>query len=684
MVPAIAFAQQQSDPVVVTATRVEEPSLQVPASIDRIYGDELREGRAQVNLSESLGRVPGLTVLDRQNYAQDLQISSRGFGARATFGVRGINLIADGIPGSMPDGQGQSSGFDLGSAGRIEVLRGPFSAMYGNASGGVINVVTEDPPPVPTLDAGLYAGSYGTQREALKFGWQNGNVGYIVDGSRFNTDGYRDHSAAERDLLNTKVKVGLGQATDLTLVGMSLRQPDTQDPLGLTAAQVAQNPQQATSVATQFNTRKSIAHDQVGATVDHTLSASTRLQASAWTGTRDITQYLAVPIASQNAASSSGGVVDLDRIFGGAALRVFNDASLGGRPLRLSAGLEYGRMDEHRQGFINNLGVAGALKRNEDNVAQNTDVFAQGEWQFTERWSATVGARTSRVSFDSTDHYIVPGNPDDSGAQAYHATTPVAGLLFRLDPLTSLYASYGQGFETPTFVELAYRNAPATGLNFDLRPSHSEHVEVGYKAVRPGLGRLNLAVFNIYTTDEIVVDTNSGGRATYKNASGTLRRGLELGAESLWSGPFELRAAYSLLNAEFRDSYATVVGTPSVPATVAAGNVLPGVPKQQFYAEAAWRHAPSGFRAALEVIYRDRVAVNDVNSEFADAFTIANLVFGFGQQGAWWHLTEFLRVNNVADTAYIGSVVVNDANGRFYEPAPGRNYLVGVQAQLQF
>jgi len=298
----------------------------------------------------------------------------------------------------------------------------------------------------------------------------------------------------------------------------------------------------------------------------------------------------------------------------------------------------------------------------------------------TRTWSGSIS--TDRFTAGNWDT-VVTGNGDDSGSQKYHATTPVAGLLYRLDPLTSLYVNYGQGFETPTFVELAYRNS-GTGLNFDLQPAHSKHLEAGLKAVRPGLGRVNVAVFEIHTSDEIVVDTNSGGRATYKNAGGTLRRGLELGAESLWSGPFELRAAYSLLNAEFRDSYSTVVGTPSVSATVAAGNVLPGVPKQQFYAEAAWRYAPTGFRAAAELVHRDKVAVNDVNSEFAASFTVVNLVGGFEQQGGRWRLSEFLRVNNVADKAYIGSVVVNDANGRFYEPAPGRNVLVGLQAQLQF
>jgi len=470
--------------------------------------------------------------------------------------------------------------------------------------------------------------------------------------------------------LNAKGRIALGDATRLTLVATSLRQPDTQDPLGLTAAQVAQNPRQVVTQAIQFNTRKTIDHDQTGMTLDHAFSAQNRMQVSAWYGTRFVEQYLAIPLATQNANlvaganTHSGGVVDLDRNFGGGALRFFS---------------------EHRQGYINNLGVKGALKRDEDNVVDSTGLYAQAEWLFAERWSAHAGVRSTQVSFQSTDHFITanPANGDDSGAKDYGATTPVAGLLYRLDTVTSLYANYGRGFETPTFVELAYRNSGA-GLNLDLEAAESSHFEVGAKLLREGAYRANVALFDIETKNEIVTDQSSGGRTTYRNAGRTQRRGLEIAAESLVSGPFELRAAYTYLDAVFADGFATVTGTPAVPATVAPGNVLPGVPKNQLYAEAAWRYAPAGLRVATEFLYRSKVAVNDINSEFAAAYGIINLVFGLQQQGARWRVSEFLRVDNATDKAYVGSVVVNDANGRYYEPAPQRSTMVGVQANLQF
>ena len=132
----------EADAVVVTATRIEQKSFDLPASIDAVGKAAIQDQQLRVNISESLGGVPGLVANNRYNYAQDLQISIRGFGARASFGVRGVKLYQDGIPFTMPDGQGQTGSFALDTAKRIEVLRGPFAALYGNASGGVIQLFT--------------------------------------------------------------------------------------------------------------------------------------------------------------------------------------------------------------------------------------------------------------------------------------------------------------------------------------------------------------------------------------------------------------------------------------------------------------------------------------------------------------------------------------------------------------
>lgn len=666
--------------VSVSATRVERDNMDLPVSIDTVDRRAIREANPQVNLSEVLNRVPGVAVQNRQNYAQDLQISSRGFGARSAFGVRGIRLIADGIPATMPDGQGQAATFNLSSAQRIEVLRGPFSSLYGNAAGGVVQIFTADGPAEPTVSTSASAGSYGSWKLGTQYGGQHGALNAIIDVSRFETDGYRDHSSARRDTVNAKLRYDLGSAGRLTLVMNALDQPETEDPLGLTAAQVAQNRRQAVSNAYQFNTRKSITQSQAGVTYDVNLAGGHSLQARVYLGDRQVTQHLAIPVAVQNAATHSGGVVDLDRGYGGLGLRWTHEGQLAARRLTVSAGVDRDRMEERRRGFINNNGITGALKRNEDDTVTNTDFYAQAEWQLLPRLSVLAGLRHSRVSFDSRDYFIAAGNGDDSGAVDFVRTTPALGATFRWSPVVNLYANAGRGFETPTFAELAYRPGGATGLNFALKPSNSLHREIGVKALTGERGHVNVALFRIDTRDEIVVNSASGGRTDYRNASGTRRNGLEVAWQQRYGAGFESALAWTLLDAKFRQPFTS--GTP--PTTVAAGNRLPGVAPNQLYGELLWRHAASGFHAGIEVRHSGQVFVNDQNSEAAAAYTVGNLRAGFMQRGRGWRLSEFVRVDNVTDRAYIGSVIVADTNGRFYEPAPGRALMAGVTLALTY
>lgn len=692
-VPAASALAQSAAPefrpipgIVVTATRVAQDGFDLPMAVDRIDADAIAEGKLQVNLSEALNRVPGVVALNRQNYAQDLQLSLRGFGARSTFGVRGVRLIADGIPATMPDGQGQAASFSLSSADHIEVLRGPFSSLYGNSSGGVVQIFTADGPSEPTLRSVFLGGSHGTRKTGLQFAGQRQDLNYIVDVSHFATDGYRDRSTATREQLNAKFKLPFF-AGRLTMVVNALDQPDTQDPLGLTRAQMQHDPRQADAAAERFNTRKSIRQHQIGAVYDlgRVAESGGGLQARLYAGDRAITQYLgqegSTPLAS-------GGVVDLARAYGGAGLRwtrsFVSGAGIDARKLTLTAGFDGDRMQERRRGFVNNAGQRGTLKRDEDDIVANADGFAQAEWQPAERWTLSGGARASRVNFDSRDHYIVGANPDDSGRVRYTRTTPVAGVVYRPTDNTRVYASYGEGFETPTFAELAYRPGGATGLNFALQPAKSHHAEGGIKAVIGGGTRISAALFRIGTRDEIVANTSSGGRSDFRNASQTQRDGVEFAVQSIFPPGFEAWLTYTRLDARFTASYTG--GTP--PISISAGARLPGVAQSVLYAELAWRYLPRGFHAAIEFRASSKVYVNDANSDASAGYSIANVHAGFAQSAGRGpnalRFSEFVRVDNLANRRYAGSVIVAEANGRFFEPAPRRNFLAGINVQLSF
>jgi len=697
--PCLAAAAPETvtlDSVVVTGSRVEHSSFDLPAAVDVVDAERIGADQARVNASEALVAVPGITVQNRQNYAQDLQISSRGFGARSAFGVRGIRLVSDGIPASMPDGQGQVASFNLDRAERIEVMRGPMSAIYGNNAGGVIQMFTADGKGAPSIESSFAAGSNGTWKADASLQGETGGIGYVIDTSRFSTDGYRDHSAAERDQSMVKLTYRPSQDGKLTFVANSFHQ-DAQDPQGLSWDAYKNAPRSVAQPVLDFNTRKTIDHQQGGLNYEHNFGDQ-QVAISAYAGQRSTTQYQSIPVATQlitlatpaNAPvrKQSGGVIDFDRDFAGVSLRWSGHFALAGGRLTTTLGADYEQSSDDRRGYENyigsTLGVMGALRRNEVDRVSTFDQYAQAEWQ-GERWTFTGGLRHSHVDFKVNDHYITTGNGNDSGQVSYERTTPALAALYRLTDTVNVYASVAEGFEAPTFNEMFYSSGGGS-FNFNLKPSTSTHYETGLKAYVGNNSRLDVALFQINTKDELVVLSSSGGRTAYQNAGSTTRQGLEIALDSRWANNFSSRLAYTALDARYDDSFTFTTAPPSpVTKTVGAGNRLPGVAAHTLFGEVAWKHPASGFHAAIEGVARSNVRVEDTNTQqVAPAYAIANLRAGIERHYGPLKLRGFVRLDNVFDRQYVGSVIVGDSNGRYYEPAPGRTWLAGVSARYSF
>jgi iron complex outermembrane recepter protein len=687
-IPVIA---QQLAPIVVTGTRVGTDPQNIPMAIDTVDQDALRDQTLQVNLSESLQRVPGINVQNRGNYAQDLQISSRGFGGRASFGVRGIRLFTDGIPASQPDGQGQVSHFALSSAERVEVLRGPFSALYGNASGGVMQIFTEAAAKIPSGNISLAFGPNHTWRAGMRAsGLLESGLGIVAEASEFQTDGIRPHSSASKTLGQVKFSKELGD-TKLTVLANSVK-IEAEDALGLSRTEFDANPDQTTATATLFNTRKTTRQDQAGLRVEHAFSPQHAIEAVIYAGSRDVTQWQSIPVATQTAATQPGGVIAFSRTYAGVDARYVYKADWGSAIV----GATVDSLDEARRGYENFigtgataiLGVTGNLRRDEQNNVRNDDVYTQTEVKVFSNLFLTAGVRHSKVKFVSDDHFITARNPDDSGRASYSKTTPAIGASFKVVEGFNIYASAGRGFETPTFNELSYRASGATGLNFDLKPAVSNSVEVGAK-YRNGIWRANVAAFDTSTRDEIVTLTNSGGRATFQNAGSTSRRGAEVSIAAVIAAPqsaqIDLLIALTALNAKYDDAFKTCTTVPcTAPTTVvAAGNKLPGVPANSAYVEAKWTH-PSGFSAAIEARRQSKIYVNDLNTDAASAYTIASMRTGYTFAIGAARIGAGIRVDNVADKRYASTVIVNEGNGRFFEPASGRTWLATLNITMPF
>lgn len=667
------------DPVVVTGSRVEMPSFDLPLSVDAVAMPRVQQGNLGVNASEALAGVPGLVVQNRQNYAQDLQISIRGFGARAAFGVRGVKLIADGIPATAPDGQGQAATFNLDTASRIEVMRGPFSTIYGNHAGGVIQLFSRDGVGAPQLRASALGGSWGTHKFDLGVEGQTGGVSYVIDASRFETDGYRDHSAAVREQGFAKLGFAPDADSRLVLVASSLHQPDTDDPQGLSWATYQLDPRAVEAPALTFDTRKRIRHRQVGATYERQFG-SARIELQAYTGVRGVTQFLSIPAAVQANPRHAGGVVDFDRDFSGLGARWIARHDTAAGHVSVTAGLDYDRSQDDRRGFENfvgsNLGVRGQLRRDEIDTVTSIDPYLQALWEHGP-WQGSVGLRRSRVRFEVEDRFIAGVNGDDSGHVTYHRVTPAVALAYRFGRRLKLYASAGTGFETPTLTELSFSGGGG-GFNFDLSPAISRQAELGVKAFVGDATRLNAALFHVSTRDELVVADSTGGRTSFTNAGHTRRRGIELAAESQLTRGIAARASLTALRAIYDDSFI------SRGITVPSGNHIPGIPALFAAAELEWQPRV-GLTAAVEARRRSKVYVEDLNREpTAPAHTLVNLRLSAEQKVDGLTIGELLRVDNLFDRKHIASVIVGDTNGRFYEPGPARSWFLGVRASHRF
>lgn len=675
----IAVADEQTSltlsPVVVTATRQAQNSFDLPVAIDVVEQKDIKDGQLQMTLSESLIRVPGITAQNRTQQAQDPQISSRGFGSRSSFGVRGIRVYVDGIPLTMPDGQGQPGVVDLSSIKSIEVMRGPFSSLYGNSSGGVIQMFTQDAPATPTIGATTMFGSYDTKRNVLEAAGQLEGLEYSLNVSNFESDGYRANSASNKQMATAKFKVNVNEDTKITAL-VNWFEQKAQDPLGLTRADVNRDRRGVVLAAINANTQVSRNHTQVGFNLEHMIDNNNKISFIPYVGSRENAQILPFNATGTNARTS-----EISRSFYGSDLRWDNNGFIFGKKYNLSFGVNYGKSADNRLDV--NTQIAGApanvTNRNEENISTNYDRYLQGMFAATDAIDIHAGVRRTKVNLEVKDK-LTSSFGDNSGNVSYNKTNPVIGATWKVTPVFNLYANYGRGFETPTFIEAAYNSATSGATpNLNLKPSTSENFEIGTKAYITNNTRANLTLYYIKTKDEIVVSQIDGAnRSIFTNANDSIRKGIEASLESNFENNISTYLAYTFLSAKFDSDFNSANGL------IASGNRIPGTYSNQIYGEIRWKYEPLGFNTAFETRYNSKVYVNDINTDSADAYTIFNVRAGFEQTLSNWLFREYVRLENITDKDYIGSVRINDANSRFYEASAGRNYLLGLSAQYKF
>lgn len=661
------MAAAADEELIVSATRVAREALRTPFAISAVDRQNIARTQ-QLGLDEALNRVPGAFFQNRYNFAQDLRVSLRGFGARAQFGIRGIRIFVDGIPSTLPDGQGGVDDIDLGSASRIEVLRGPAAALYGASAGGVINIFTEDGPARPFAEAGVSIGEFDFGRYHVKSGGQVGALNYLVNASYLELDGFRDHAAVEHGLVNSKWRYTFADGAELTAIVNAVDSPQADDPGGLTAAQVLADPRAAAANNLRFDAGEELRQQKAGFVYRRDFGQHHHLQLRNYYIWRDFANNLAIGVPF----AAADGVVVFDRFVLGGGAQYSYDGALFGHANRLTLGFDIDAQQDDRQRFLNVRGARGALSFDQREEATTRGVYVQDEFSLSEQVEVILGLRYDRVELDVADRFLANG--DQTDGLEFDELNPMAGIIYSPWRALNLYANYGSAFETPSFTELsnASRGGVLGGFG-DVSAQHASSYEVGIKGDFAGRLRYDIATYLIDVQDEIVNVVNNGGRTFFQNAD-TDRTGAEASAVLALFEGLDVTLAYTYADYSF-DRFAA--------APAVEGNQLPGQPEHQFYAEVSYTHA-SGLYVVFDMLHVDEVLADNANSEAAAAYEVANFRFGRDFAFGPWTVGPFFGIKNFFNEEYVQNVILNATGARFYEPAPDRNIYGGVTARYTF
>ena len=675
--PLTALAQDEpaEDTIIVTSPRVETPLEDVAGSISRVTEDQIQLGQPQLTLDESLVRVPGVFMQNRHNFSQALRISIRGFGARGNFGIRGIKLMVDDVPATLPDGQGNVDEIDLGSAQRIEVLRGAASSLYGSASAGVISIYTEDGQEDPYVETRLSGGEYGYEQIQLKTGGQAGRLNYLGSVSLLDYEGYRANSYVERSVLNSKLGFDIGDSSTFTATINVLDVPKMGDPGALNATELATNRRLANPNSIAFDGSEGRSQERIGFIYRNSPGENHEFMLRNYYTWLDFENKL--PVVG-TVALSNGGQVEFERAFAGIGGQYTFTGDLGERRNRLIVGVELEDQEDDRLRYQNLTGgIRGLLTFDQKEMVSSTGLFVQNEFGLSPAVDLIVGLRHDEIDFEIEDHFLLNTSGNDSGSSNFSETSERLGLLWRATDRAHVYTNFSTAFDTPTTTEFA--NPAGGGFNPDLTSQTAESVEAGIRG-EIGMGiplSYDFAVFHITVDDELVPYEVDGvtGRTYYQNAAESTRDGFELALSAQLLESFGISFAYSDLEATF-DSFTTSTAS-------FAGSAVPGVPETQAFIELTYRHA-RGFYGALDALNVSEYYAENANAVRIEGYTVSNLRFGYEGRVGNFDLSPFIGVYNLLDEEFNSNVRINATFGRYYEPAPGRQAYAGVTARYSF
>ena len=664
----------QSPQLTVTATKYETNSFDVPASLDVVGAESLNNPKFTFTPAQDLNRVSGLNISDPFN--SDIKISSRGFGAKSNIATRGVRIYHDGIPISFADGFSPTSVMDLNNIGRIEVLKGPLSSMYGSMSGGVVQFFTEVPKEKNKVESKIMFGSFGTQETNVKYSGIDGSMKYLVSHTDYSTDGFREYTKLNRDQTTGKLWFNPSEYTNILVSFKNSNQTGNDwgnNNSGITAEMLATSPRSANAGVLNIGSWKTNRQTDASIKIDHFITKDDMVSATLYGGVRSQEQ-LNPTTASATLATTSSGLQLSDRKFYGTDLRYDHSGMISTRPYKISTGIAYAVQDElGTTGTWMTSGVrydGNTLTRSMNQIATAFDQYVQGQVSVTKSIDLHAGIRRNNTKMEFIDKLTATANGGDNGGQAeYNTTNPTAGIVWKATQTTNLYASYGKGAENPSFTEsLSAATTATSGPNLSLVPQKSTNYEVGVKTYAVPNTYITAALYQSKTKDEILLASSASGYRVFANSGDTTRKGVEFSLNSALPYGFGLYGNYSYIDAKFDTT----------------GLKIPSVAENNAFGELSWKYDPLKFKVSSEVVHAGKVYATADNSVSADSYTIYNMRAGFTQKISKLTVQEFASINNISDKTYSTGVNIDAPYGRYYQIGAPRNYMLGVSASYSF
>ena len=639
--------------------------------------EQIRRAQATIGIDEALANIPGVVVANRYNFALDQRVSIRGAGSRANFGLRGVKVLLDGVPQSLPDGQSQLTNVDLGAIAKVEVLRGSASSLYGNGSGGVIAFTTDLGAPDPLgVTLRQTAGSFGLLKTQARFTGRTGRSVGSLSLSRTTVDGFRQYSAADTRQYLGAIDHAIRDGLTLALRGGTAETPLALNPGALTAAEYAVNRDSASATNVRRGASREVSQRYASVRL-HSTGEAQEWSAVVFGQRRFVDNALAVAPPAP-AGATNGTYSTLDRRVTGARFDVSRNFGAT-RPVRVATGLDMQRSFDVRRNQRATAGrptaPADTLLLDQNEIVVSVGPFAQAQWDIHPRVTASVGARYDRLRFAVHDNFLTDG-ADNTGARTMTAASGHLGLVWRLADALVPYASLSTAFETPTTTELLVRPDGQGGFNPELGPQRIRTMEVGARGRIGARTSYELALFQADAEDAIVQYLETNGRAFFRNAGRTQNRGLEVGVTSALLSWLDLQAAWTLADYRFANYILPLTATT---ADTLDGNRLAGVAKHalRLGARAHWG------AASFDIDHSSQGAMfgDDRNLVPVEGWGRGQLNLRAAWTGGWRGVRAepFISVQNALNTDYVGAVTLNGAFARVLEPAPLRNWYVGLE-----